>query len=109
MAWAQNETSRDVSFTVIPNFDLNHWRFSSTREIKAMGASQIPAASSVKSSNNASGIVSNTSYCHSTFRRLFSESEFPALMRPIFQSGYDNARSDERNGSFSNRPNGLVW
>jgi hypothetical protein len=30
-------------------------------------------------------------------------------MLPIFLSGYDKARSDESNGSFLNRTNGLVY
>ena len=55
-----------------PTFDLNHCRFSSTSEIRAIGASQIRAASSVRSSKTSSGTVSRTSYCQRTLRRLFS-------------------------------------
>src|SRR6184192_3105106 len=64
--------SREVSLVVSPTFDLNHCRFSSTSVIRAMGASQIRAASSVRSSKTSSGIVSSTSYCQSTFSRCFS-------------------------------------
>src|SRR5262245_47626519 len=75
MAWLQNEMSREVSLMVTPTLDLNHWRSSSTRVIRAIGASQMRAANSVRSSNTSSGTVSRTSYCQSTFSRLFSPSE----------------------------------
>src|SRR5436190_7899728 len=57
---------------LMPTLDLNHWRFSSTRVISATGASQILAASSVKSSKISSGTVSSTEYCQSTFNLCFS-------------------------------------
>src|ERR1051325_2954568 len=64
--------SREVSLTLVPTFDLNHCRCSSMSEIRAIGASQIRAANSVRSSNSSSGTVSRTSYCQSTFSRLAS-------------------------------------
>src|SRR5678816_3434474 len=42
------ETSRDVSLIEVPTRDLNHCRFSSTREMSATGASQMCAARSVR-------------------------------------------------------------
>ena len=39
IAWAQNATSRGVSCSFKPSFDLNHCLDSSTREIIAMGTS----------------------------------------------------------------------
>src|SRR6185503_2105850 len=68
----QNEMSREVSWMLMPTLDLNHCRFSSTSVISAMGASQIRAASSVKSSKISSGTVSSTEYCQSTFNLCFS-------------------------------------
>src|SRR5215471_16405240 len=72
MVCAQKEMSREVSLRETPTFDLNHCRSSSTRLMRAMGASQIRAASSVRSSKISSGTVSSTSYCQSTLRRFFS-------------------------------------
>src|ERR1051325_9539689 len=72
MAREQNEMSREVSFTVTPTLALNHCRFSSTSVIMAMGASQMRAASSVRSSKTSSGTVSRTSYCQRTLSRCFS-------------------------------------
>src|SRR5437867_7010963 len=72
MAWEQKEMSREVSLMLTPTLDLNHWRFSSTSVISAMGASQMFAASSVRSSKISSGTVSSTEYCQSTLSRFFS-------------------------------------
>src|ERR1035438_380292 len=47
---AQNATSRDVCCCSNPTLDLNHCRASSTREIMAVGTSQICAARVVISS-----------------------------------------------------------
>src|SRR5437667_10671592 len=54
----QKAMSRDVSFASMTTRDLNHWRFSSTREIRAMGVLQINDASRVRSSKDCSGSVS---------------------------------------------------
>src|SRR5580658_739622 len=68
MAWAQNETLREDSRASIPTRDLNHWRSSSTRLIRATGTPQICEAISVRSSNACSGSVSRILY----WRRAFS-------------------------------------
>src|SRR6266516_2322240 len=64
--------SREVSLSVIPTLDLNHWRSSSTKVMSAIGASHMRAANSVKSSKTSSGMVSSTSYCQRTLSRCFS-------------------------------------
>ncbi len=84
IAWAQKEMSREVSLMLIPTFALNHWRSSSTSVIRATGASQMRAASSVKSSKISSGMVSSTEYCQRTLRRCFSFFGTGAVMR-LFQ------------------------
>ena len=60
MACAQKDTSRGVSPSRTPMRDLNHWRCSSTSVIDAIGVSQMPAASRVRSSNDCSVSVSST-------------------------------------------------
>src|SRR6267154_598394 len=62
IAVEQNAMSRDVSEASIPTRDLNHWRSSSTREIRAMGVSQTNEASRVRSSKDCSGSVSRMAY-----------------------------------------------
>src|SRR5260370_5585274 len=62
IAVEQKAMSRDVSEAAMPTRDLNHWRSSSTREIKAMGVSQTYEASSVRSSKDCSGSVSRMGY-----------------------------------------------
>ena len=54
--------------------DLNHCRLSSTNEIKAIGTSQISAASFVMSSNPSSGAVSRMLYPRNNARRISSSS-----------------------------------
>jgi len=55
MAWAQNDTSREISDMSRPMLDLNHWRSPSTRLIATTGTSQIRAARRVMSSYSDSG------------------------------------------------------
>src|ERR1035438_1306907 len=94
--------SREVSLMLTPTFALNHCRFSSTREIRAIGASQIRAASSVRSSKTSSGTVSSTSYCQSTLRRFFSFSGIGAGMVFICSRWRnDTDSSAESNVSYS--------
>src|SRR5882762_11628881 len=62
MATEQKATSRGVSDAVKPILDLNHWRSSSTREIKAMGVLQTKEARRVRSSKACSGSVSRMAY-----------------------------------------------
>src|ERR1039458_5357773 len=100
--------SREVSLRLTPTFALNHCRFSSTREIRAMGASQIRAASSVRSSKTSSGTVSSTSYCQSTLRRFFSFSGIGAVMVFICSRWRNNTDSSaESNVSYSPHSPGL--
>src|SRR5216684_485172 len=54
--------SREVSEALIPTRDLNHWRSSSTREMRAMGVLQANDASRVRSSKDCSGSVSRMAY-----------------------------------------------
>src|SRR5712671_5687005 len=62
MAVEQKAMSRDVSVASKPTRDLNHWRSSSTREIRAMGVLQTYEASNVRSSKDRSGSVSRMAY-----------------------------------------------
>src|SRR5215472_16161027 len=62
MAVAQKATSRGVSETDSPNFDLNHCRSSSTSEISAIGVLQMNDASKTRSSKACSGSVSRIAY-----------------------------------------------
>src|SRR5215472_1169352 len=62
MAVAQKATSRGVSETESPNFDLNHCRSSSTSEISAIGVLQMKDASKTRSSKACSGSVSRIAY-----------------------------------------------
>src|ERR1700732_4612798 len=62
MAVEQKAMSREVSVAEIPTLDLNHWRFSSMREMSAMGVLQTYEARSVKSSKACSGSVSRMAY-----------------------------------------------
>src|ERR1022692_1641426 len=67
-----------------------------------MGASQIRAASSVRSSKTSSGTVSSTSYCQSTLRRFFSFSGIGAVMMFICSRWRNNTDfSAESNVSYS--------
>src|ERR1022692_1832943 len=102
MAWAQKETSREVSWVLKPNLDLNHWRFSSMREISAMGASQIRAASSVKSSKTSSGTVSSTSYSQRILRRWISFLGSEARMDLFWRE--KEYKFDRKNQQFILRP-----
>src|ERR1035441_1338675 len=100
--------SREVSLRLTPTFALNHCRFSSTSEMRAIGASQIRAASSVRSSKTSSGTVSSTSYCQSTLRRFFSFSGIGAVMVFICSRWRNNTDSSaESNVSYSPRSGGL--
>src|SRR5690242_3213066 len=72
MALEQKAISRDVSETERPTFDLNHWRFSSIREMRAIGVRQMYEASSVRSSNACSGSVSRIAYFWRAARRAAS-------------------------------------
>src|ERR1035438_432016 len=100
--------SREVSLRLTPTFALNHCRFSSTSEMRAIGASQIRAASSVRSSKTSSGTVSSTSYCQSTLRRFFSFSGTGAVMVFICSRWRNNTDSRaESNVSYSQPSPGL--
>src|ERR1039458_2404609 len=100
--------SREVSLRLTPTFALNHCRFSSTSEMRAIGASQIRAASSVRSSKTSSGTVSSTSYCQSTLRRFFSFSGIGAGMVFICSRWRkDTDSSAESNVSYSELSTGL--
>ncbi len=60
IACAQKDTSREVSRTSSPKQLLNHWRFSSTSETRAIGTSKIRLASRViRSKRSSSGVSSN--------------------------------------------------
>src|SRR5690349_5484995 len=72
MALEQKATSRDVSETERPTLDLNHWRFSSTSDMRAMGVRQTYDANSVRSSNPCSGSVSRIAYFCRAARRATS-------------------------------------
>src|ERR1035438_697344 len=100
--------SREVSLRLTPTFALNHCRFSSTSEMRAIGASQIRAASSVRSSKTSSGTGSSTSYCQSTLRRFFSFSGTGAVMVFICSRWRNNTDSSaESNVSYSQLSPGL--
>src|SRR6266478_1216417 len=62
IAVEQKAMSREVSEALIPTRDLNHWRSSSTREMRAMGVLQANDASRVRSSKDCSGSVSRMAY-----------------------------------------------
>src|SRR6266446_3907745 len=72
IAVEQKAMSRDVSVASKPTRDLNHWRSSSTREIKAMGVSQTYEASRVRSSKDCSGSVSRMAYLSRAMMRASS-------------------------------------
>ena len=72
MAWAQMLSVMSLPSISNPILDLNHWRSSSTREISAIGTSQISAARRVMSSNPSSGDVSRMLYPRSNARRISS-------------------------------------
>src|ERR1039457_6999560 len=70
--------------------------------MRAIGASQIRAASSVRSSKTSSGTVSSTSYCQSTLRRFLSFSGIGAVMMFIRSRWRNNTDfSAESNVSYS--------
>ncbi len=69
IAWAQNESLREISRSGKPKCDLNHSRFSSTREISAIGTPRAFAANRVKRSNDGSGGVSSNFSRRSAARR----------------------------------------
>src|SRR5437016_2225383 len=62
IAVEQKAMSRDVSEASMPTRDLNHWRSSSIREIRAVGVLQTNEASRVRSSKDCSGSVSRMAY-----------------------------------------------
>src|SRR5216684_9250443 len=62
IAVEQKAMSREVSEALMPTRDLNHWRSSSTREMRAMGVLQANDARSVRSSKGCSGSVSRMAY-----------------------------------------------
>src|SRR5713101_5784954 len=62
IAVEQKAMSREVSEASTPTRDLNHWRSSSTREMRAMGVLQTNEASRVRSSKDCSGSVSRMAY-----------------------------------------------
>src|SRR3989454_12685658 len=62
MAVEQKAMSREVSEASKPTRDLNHWRFSSTSEIRAMGVLQMNEDSRARSSKDCSGSVSRIAY-----------------------------------------------
>src|SRR5216684_7340612 len=68
IAVEQKAMSRDVSEASRPTRDLNHWRFSSTKEISAMGVLQTNEASKVRSSKDCSGSVSRMAYLSRAMR-----------------------------------------
>src|SRR5437899_11683274 len=69
MAVAQKVISRWVSGMKMPILDLNHFRYSSTREIIAIGVLQIKEANKTKSSKACSGSVSRMAYlCRAVIR-----------------------------------------
>lgn len=72
MVWAQKETVREVSRVARPMWDLNHWRASSTRLTRAMGASATWAANSASWSNTSSSGVSRTCSMRRVLRRASS-------------------------------------
>jgi hypothetical protein len=72
-AWLQKAIERGVSTTSRPQRDLNHWRFSSTSEISAIGTPKVRAARRVKRSKRGSAGVSSTSSESSMARRVCSE------------------------------------
>src|SRR6266849_5803464 len=62
IAVEQKAMSREVSVASMPTRDLNHWRSSPTREMRAMGVLQINEASRVRSSKDCSGSLSRMAY-----------------------------------------------
>jgi hypothetical protein len=58
IAWPQNEIFRAVSQCVVPCFDLNHWRFSSTRLTRQISTPNSRFAMRVTRSNRSSDGVS---------------------------------------------------
>src|SRR4029077_1840990 len=62
MAVLQKAISRGVSEMETPTFDLNHWRSSSTSEIRAIGVLQMKEANRTRSSKACSGSVSRMAY-----------------------------------------------
>src|SRR5258708_37534894 len=72
IAVAQKAMLRDVSEASRPTRDLNHWRSSSMREMRAMGVLQTNEASRVRSSKDCSGLVSRMAYFSRATRRASS-------------------------------------
>src|SRR5258708_20379825 len=69
IAVEQKAMSRDVSLAPMPMRDLNHWRFSSTGEMRGMGGLQTNEASKVRASKDCSGSVSKMADFFATARR----------------------------------------
>src|SRR5439155_8388616 len=83
IAVEQKAMSREVSEAVIPTRDLNHWRSSSIREIRAMGVLQTNEARSVRSSKDCSGSVSRMAYLSRAATRASSLAGFTAAIRNL--------------------------
>src|SRR5713101_4289926 len=95
IAVEQKAMSRDVSAASTPMRDLNHWRSSSTREIRAMGVLQIYEASSVRSSKDCSGSVSRMAYLSRATMRASSLAGLVMTMSNLLRdtsSGADDGR-----------------
>src|SRR5712692_11572737 len=87
--------SREVSEALMPTRDLNHWRSSSMREMRAMGVLQTNEASRVRSSKDCSGSVSRMAYLSRATMRASSLAGLVMTMSNLLRdtsSGADDGR-----------------